>query len=189
LAGPGRRSQIAGISLSTTSVAVVYAVMVETGFNRTELGKIILAACFVNDLGTVLALGLVFARFDIWLGLFTIATAAVLWLLSRFAPRLLAALGDRVSEPQTKFVTLVLLFLGGLASIAGSEAVLPAYLVGMVLAPTFLKDRELPNRMRIVAFTILTPFYFLKAGSLVEAHAVMASAGLIVVYLAIKMAT
>lgn len=186
---PWPQAQIAGISLSTTSVAVVYAVMVETGFNRTELGKVILAACFVNDLGTVLALGLVFARFDVWLGLFTVATAVVLWLLSRFAPRLLEALGDRVSEPQTKFVTLVLLFLGGLASTAGSEAVLPAYLVGMVLAPTFLKDRELPNRMRIVAFTILTPFYFLKAGSLVEAHAVMTSAGLILIYLAIKMVT
>ena len=53
-----------------------------------------------------------------------------------------------MSEPQTKFVTLVLLFLGGLASVAGSEAVLPAYLVGMVLAPTFLGDRELATRMR-----------------------------------------
>ena len=80
-----------------------------------------------------------------------------------------------MSEPQTKFVALVLLSLGGLASVAGSEAVLPAYLVGMALAPTFLKDRELPHRMRIVAFSILTPFYFLKAGSLVEAHAVLAA--------------
>jgi Kef-type K+ transport system membrane component KefB len=97
--------------------------------------------------------------------------------------------GHRVSEPQTKFISLVLLALGGLASIAGSEAVLPAYLVGMALAPAFLKDPELPHRMRIIAFTILTPFYFLKAGSLVDFHAVAASAGLIVVFLAIKMAT
>jgi Kef-type K+ transport system membrane component KefB len=123
---PWPQAQIAGISLSTTSVAVVYAVMVETGFNRTELGKIILAACFVNDLGTVLALGLVFARYDVWLALFAGATVGALWLPGKFAPRLLEALGDRVSEPQTKFVALVLLFLGGLASVAGSEAVLPA---------------------------------------------------------------
>jgi Kef-type K+ transport system membrane component KefB len=186
---PWPQAQIAGISLSTTSVAVVYAVMVETGFNRTEIGKVILAACFVNDLGTVLALGLVFARYDVWLAMFAGVTAVSLWLLSRFAPRLLSALGERVSEPQTKFVALVLLFLGGLASVAGSEAVLPAYLVGMVLAPTFLRDRELPNRMRIVAFTILTPFYFLKAGSLVEAHAVVGATAVIAVLLAIKMAT
>jgi Kef-type K+ transport system membrane component KefB len=186
---PWPGAQIAGISLSTTSVAVVYAVMVETGFNQTELGKVILAACFVNDLGTVLALGLVFAHYDLWLALFIVGTVIALWLLAKFAPRLLQALGERVSEPQTKFVALVLLLLGGLASIAGSEAVLPAYLVGMVLAPTFLQDRELPNRMRIVAFTILTPFYFLKAGSLVEAHAVATAAGLILLYLAIKMLT
>ena len=80
------QAQIAGISLSTTSVAVVYAVMVETGFNKTELGKVILAACFINDLGTVLALGIVFAHFDAWLALFGAVTAAVLWLLPRFAP-------------------------------------------------------------------------------------------------------
>jgi Kef-type K+ transport system membrane component KefB len=183
------QAQIAGISLSTTSVAVVYAVMVETGFNKTEIGKIILAACFVNDLGTVLALGIVFARFDLWLALFGAATAATLWLLPKFAPWFFRQVGHRVSEPETKFVSLVLLSLGGLASVAGSEAVLPAYLVGMALAPAFLADPELPHRMRIIAFAILTPFYFLKAGSLVDFHAVIAAAGLIAVLLAIKMTT
>ncbi len=186
---PWDQAQIAGISLSTTSVAVVYAVMIETGFNRTELGKIILAACFVNDLGTVLALGLVFAKYDIKLAAFVVITVISLFLLAKFAPRVLALLGERMSEPQTKFLTLVLLLLGGLASVAGSEAVLPAYLVGMVLAPTFLRDQELPKRMRVVAFTLLTPFYFLKAGSLVEAKAVIAAGGLILAFLAIKMVT
>ena len=186
---PWEQSQIAGISLSTTSVAVVYAVMIETGFNRTELGKIILAACFVNDLGTVLALGLVFAHYDMRLAGCVAVTVVSLFLLAKFAPRVLALLGERMSEPQTKFLTLVLLFLGGLASVAGSEAVLPAYLVGMVLAPTFLRDPELPKRMRAIAFALLTPFYFLKAGSLVQAQAVIAAGGLILAFLAMKMIT
>jgi len=43
--------------------------------------------------------------------------------------------------------------------------------------------------MRIIAFTILTPFYFLKAGSLVDFQAVVASAGLVLMFLLIKMAT
>jgi Kef-type K+ transport system membrane component KefB len=183
------QAQIAGISLSTTSVAVVYAVMIETGFNKTEIGKIILAACFINDLGTVLALGVVFAHYDRRLLLFGAVCALVLIVLARYAPWMFKRLGARVSEPQTKFVALILLALGGLASIAGSEAVLPAYLVGMALAPTFLSEPELPHRMRIIAFSILTPFYFLKAGSLVQGHAVSAAFGLIVVLLAIKMAT
>src|SRR6266566_4835850 len=183
------QAQIAAIALSTTSVAVVYAVMVETGFNQTEIGKIILAACFVNDLLTVLALGLIFANYNLWLVTFAAATAITLWLLPRHTSWLFARIGTRVSEPQIKFVLLILFLLGGLANTAKSEAVLPAYLVGIVLAPIFLKDRELMHRVRVIAFTILSPFYFLKAGSLVRADVLVASAGLILVYLAVKMIT
>src|SRR5439155_601107 len=68
------QSLIGGIALSTTSVAVVYAVLVENGLNVSELGKLILAACFVNDLGTVLALCGFFATFDIWMLLFAAVT-------------------------------------------------------------------------------------------------------------------
>ncbi len=117
--------------------------MIETGFNQTEIGKIILAACFVNDLGTVLALGVVFANYNFWLIGFAVATVTVLLALPRFAPWFFAWIGPRVSEPQVKFVLLLLFFLGGLANTAKSEAVLPAYLIGIVLAPIFLKDREL----------------------------------------------
>ena len=186
---PWPQAQIAAIALSTTSVAVVYAVMVETGFNETELGKIILAACFVNDLGTVLALGIVFANYNFWLMGFAAATVATLLVLPRFTPWLFTLVGTRVSEPQIKFVLLILFLLGGLANTAKSEAVLPAYLIGIVLAPIFLKDRELMHRMRVIAFTILTPFYFLKAGSLVRADVIVTSAALILIYLAVKMVT
>ncbi len=189
LGWPWPQAQIAGISLSTTSVAVVYAVMIETGFNRTELGKIILAACFVNDLGTVLALGLIFANYNVWLALFAVVTVAVIAALPFAAPWFFRVVGTRVSEPEIKFVLLALFGLGGLANLARSEAVLPAYLVGMVLAPLFLRNRELQNRMRIIAFAFLTPFYFIKAGSLIEAKALIASAGLIAIFLGIKMAT
>jgi Kef-type K+ transport system membrane component KefB len=186
---PWAQAQIAGIALSTTSVAVVYAVMVETGFNDTEIGKIILAACFINDVGTVLALGLVFANYNFWLVGFALATFVAMFLLPRVTPWFFARLGSRVSEPQIKFVLLILFLLGGLANTAKSEAVLPAYLIGMVLAPIFLADRELMHRTRVIAFTVLTPFYFLKAGSLVRAAEIIDAAGLIVIYLAVKMIT
>src|SRR5216683_3474503 len=111
---PWPQAQIAGISLSTTSVAVVYAVMVETGLNKTELGKIILAACFITDLGTVLALGIVFASFTIWLLAFAAATIVVVALLPNVAPWFFTKVGRRVSEPDIKFLLLVLFALGGL---------------------------------------------------------------------------
>ncbi len=186
---PWPQAEIAGIALSTTSVAVVFAVMIETGFNRTEIGKIILAACFINDIGTVLALGLLFANYNAWLLLFATATAGAMWLLPKFVPWFFALVGNRVSEPESKFILLILFLLGGLSSIAKSEAVLPAYLIGMVLAPFFLKERVLAQRMRVMAFTLFTPFYFLKAGSLVKFDTVATSAGLIAILLGVKMLT
>jgi Kef-type K+ transport system membrane component KefB len=182
-------AQIAGIALSTTSVAVVYAVMVETGLNKTELGKIILAACFVTDLGTVLALGIVFANFSIWLLAFAAVTAATAWALPKFVPWFFAKVGQRVSEPEIKLILLVLFLLGAIAMSVGSEAVLPAYIIGMVLAPTFQKQQELAHRMRVIAFAILTPFYFLKAGSLIEFNTLVSASGLIALFLGLKMLT
>jgi Kef-type K+ transport system membrane component KefB len=178
---------IAGIALSTTSVAVVYAVMIETGLNKTELGKLVLAACFVTDFGTVLALGIIFANFNGWLAFFVGVTAVVLWYLPRMTRYVIKSMGHRVSEPEVKFVFLVLFLLGGLARVAQSEAVLPAYLVGLVIAGVFVRDRVLMDRMRSIAFSILTPFYFIKAGLFVSLPAVATGALLIVVFLAIKM--
>ncbi len=179
-------SLIAGIALSTTSVAVVYAVMVETGLNKSELGKVILAACFVTDLGTVVALGLFFTQPGPELLVFAGGTAAVLFLLPRLTRFFFRRYGERVSEPEIKYLLLVLFGLGALASMAGSEAVLPAYLAGLVLADTFGAREELVRRMRSITFSLLTPFYFIRAGLLVSIGAVLAGFGAIVLFLLVK---
>jgi Kef-type K+ transport system membrane component KefB len=163
--------------------------MVETGYNRTELGKIILAACFINEIGTVLALGLIFANYNIYLILFAVITIAAVAGLPWIVPWLFQRIGKRASEPEIKFLFLVLFVLGGLANLGQSEAVLLAYLVGMALAPFVMGQRELQLRMRAICFAFLTPFYFLKAGSLIEVHALLAGAGLIAAFLAMKMVT
>src|SRR5512140_3007926 len=73
-----RQSEIAGVALSTTSLAVVYAVLVETGLTRTEIGKIIMAATFVTDLGTALALSLLFIQPTPYLIVFIAVSVAVI---------------------------------------------------------------------------------------------------------------
>ena len=179
-------AQIAGIALSTTSVAVVYAVMVESGLSDTDLGKLILAACFVTDLGTVVALGVLFASFNMWMGVFIVVTALVLWKLQTVTRWVISHWGNRVSEPEVKFIFLVLFFLGGLSTTAKSEAVLPAYLVGLVIAGVFVRDKVLVQRMRAIAFTMLTPFFFIKAGTFISLPALLAGLALIVALLAVK---
>src|SRR6266571_7888621 len=182
------QAQIAGIALSTTSVAVIYAVMIEGGLSDTPMGKMILAACFITDFGTVLALGTLFANFNGWLVLFIVTMCVVLWFMPGWTQSIIDRLGaTRVSEPEVKFIFLILFFLGGLATAAKSEAVLPAYLIGLVVAGVFLRDKTLVHRMRSIAFTIFTPFYFIKAGLFVSLPALWAALGVIAILLVMKL--
>src|SRR5207244_1421763 len=100
LGWPLHQAQIAGIALSTTSVAVVYAVMIEGGFSDTAMGKMILAACFITDFGTVLALGGLFANYNFWLLVFVVTMCVVLWFMPRWTNAIINKFGaTRVSEP------------------------------------------------------------------------------------------
>jgi glutathione-regulated potassium-efflux system ancillary protein KefC len=166
-------SWLAGVALSTTSVAVVYAVMLELGLNKTEFGKAILAACFVNDLGTVIALGLIFSPFTIRTVIFVVVSAVLFFILPFLTPRFFKHYGGRVSELEAKYLLFLLFGMGGLAVWAGSEAVLPAYIIGMMLAGTVGKDHVLIRRLRTLTFGLLTPFYFIRAGSFVSVPALV----------------
>jgi Kef-type K+ transport system membrane component KefB len=189
LGWPWMPAWLAGVALSTTSVAVVYAVMLELGFNVTEYGKAILAACFVNDLGTVIALGLIFAPFTGRTVVFVIACAIVFTVLPWITPRFFRRFGGRVSELEAKFILLALFGMGGLALWADSEPVLPAYVIGMVLAGTVGKDHSLIRRLRTVTFGLLTPFYFIRAGSFVSIPALVAAPAVLTVLFFAKMVT
>ena len=182
-------SWLAGVAMSTTSVAVVYAVMLEFGFNATDYGKVVLAACFVTDLGTVLTLGLIFAPFTIKTLIFVGVCVAVLiflpWITAQFF-RLYGAVHPN-SKPN---ILLLLLFgLGGLAAWADSEAVLPAYLIGMILAGSVGKDHILIRRLRTLCFGFLTPFYFIRAGSFVSVPALIAAPAAFLLMLVVKLIT
>src|SRR5437588_3894491 len=190
LGWPLQQAQIAGVALSTTSVSVVYAVMIEGGYSDTAMGKAILAACFITDLGTVLALGVLFANFNMWLVLFVVVMCVVLWFMPAWTQFIIVRLGaTRVSEPEVKFIFFVLFFLGGLATTAKSEAVLPAYLVGLVVAGVFVRDKTLVHRMRSIAFAVFSPFYFIKAGLFVSLPALWPAFAVIGGLLLLKMLT
>jgi glutathione-regulated potassium-efflux system ancillary protein KefC len=168
-------SWLAGIALSTTSMAVVYAVMLETGFNKTEFGKGILGACFVTDLGTVTALGLMFSPFTWKTGAFVAICAVAFVLLPRVTPRLANHYANRTAAFRTKWVLFILFGLGAVALWAGSEAVLPAYIAGMLLSSHLSADHQFIRRLRTLTIGFLSPFYFLRAGSLVSAPALVAA--------------
>jgi len=168
-----KSSLLTGIALSTTSMAVVYAVMLEYGFNKTSFGKSILGACFVNDLGTVIGLGLIFAPFTFRTLIFIAVTIVLIFALPSVTNFLIKHFAYKTAAIRTKWILFVLLSMGVLAIWSGSEPVFPAYIIGMILARTMEKDNFFVRRLRTMTIGFLTPIYFLRAGALVSLQAVI----------------
>jgi len=182
-----QQAEIAGIALSTTSLAVVYAVLVETGLNRTEIGKRLMSATFITDFGVVAALTILFIKPTLWIVAFVAVSVALALALPRLSPWFFARYGNRVIEPEIKLVFASLFLLMWLGERAHSHAVLPAFVLGLVLSGHFARHRQEQERLRVVAFAFLTPFFFLKGGMSVSVSALWANLGVLGLLLLAKM--
>ena len=183
----GRASLIAGTALSTTSLAVVYAVLVERALTHTDIGKLLMSATFVTDLCTAVALSAIFIKPNVWFPVFLVVSVTLILALPRVAPWFFGRYGDRVIEPEIKLVFACLLLLMVLAELANGHAVLPAFVLGLVMSQHYAEHREEQKRLRVVAFAFLTPFFFIKGGLNVSLAAVFSNLGLLAVLLAAKM--
>jgi len=181
-------AEIAGVALSTTSLAIVYAVLVETGLSETRIGKIIMASTFVTDFGTALALSLLFIHPGPLLILFVGVSAVIILGVPQLSPWFFRRYGNRVIEPEIKLIFASLLALMLVGELGQSHAVLPAFLFGLAIARLLAGNRTQLQRLRVVAFTLLTPFFFLKSGLSVSLPAVIANLGPLAAFLAIKLA-
>ncbi len=174
-----RQAEIAGIALSTTSLAVVYAVLVETGLNQTIVGKRLMSATFVTDFGTAAALSILFVKPTLWIAPFIAVSLFLIFGLPKLSPWFFGRYGDRVIEPEIKLVFATLFLLMWLGDRAHSHAVLPAFILGLVMSSHYVRHRKEQERMRVVAFAFLTPFFFLKGGMSVSAGALWANLGIL----------
>ena len=182
-----KASLIAGTALSTTSLAVVYAVLVERDLITTQVGKLLMSATFVTDVCTAVALSAIFIKPNAWFPVFLVASLSLILTLPRIAPWFFRRYGDRVIEPEIKLVFACLFVLMVLADLANGHAVLPAFVLGLVMSRHYAEHREEQKRVRVVAFAFLTPFFFLKGGLNVSLGAVFANLGLLGALLLTKM--
>jgi Kef-type K+ transport system membrane component KefB len=182
-------AKLAGVALSTTSLAVVYAVLVETGLTHTEIGKIIMAATFVTDFGTALGLSLLFIAPNINTVWFAVVSVGIIALSPRIASRLFERYGERVIEPEIKPIFLILLVLMVFAQVGSSHAILPAFVLGLVLSHLFHGNRSLQRKIRVVAFAFLTPIFFMNGGMNISLRLLWANAALFGILMAVKLVT
>lgn len=172
---------LAGVALSSTAAAVVYVVLAESGLVRTPTGQLLLSACFVTDLGTVLALSFLFERPNLWLLVVLGAVAGATVVVPPIVRWVSYRLRDAATEPDVRVLLFALVLLGALSQLAGTEMILPAYLLGFGVAWTFPGRSESMARLRVVAMALLTPFFFLSAGLSVSLVALAAGAGATIV--------
>lgn len=183
-----RQAEIGGLALSTTSLAVVYAVLVETGLNRELVGKRLMSATFVTDIATVTGLTVLFLKPTIWVVPFALASFVLIFGLPRAARMFFPRYGNRVIEPEIKLVFACLFVLMWLGQRANSQAALPVFVLGLSMSRFFASHRLEQDRMRVVSFAFLTPFFFLKGGLNVSTSALWASLGILGILFVAKMA-
>lgn len=183
-------SLITGIALSETSLAVVYSVLTETGLSKTRTGKLLMACTFLTNTLTALALSLAFLKPNLYTLLFLGVSGGFLVFAGRFSAGILnhPALAGKVIEPEIKYIFFVLLAFIYLAELGSSQAMLPAFLFGLVMSGHFAAHgaAAVKNRLRTVAYAFITPFFFIVAGMKVSLGALWGAAGLFAALFAVK---
>lgn len=183
---------IGGTALSTTSLAVVYSVLVETGLSKTEIGKLLMASTFVTDMGTALALSILFVKPTLYTLVFLIVSIAVIIFAVRFSHVVFGhpQLKNKVIEPEIKYIFLLLLLFMFFANLGEGHAVLPAFVLGLLMSRHFTETSEskaVRNRLRTVAYAIVTPIFFVVGGLKVSFPLIASAIGLFLILFALKM--
>ncbi len=182
-----QEAEIAALALSTTSVAVVYSVLLEGGLAGSLLGKRLLTATFVTDLLTAALLSILFVRLTWWLIPYVAVSVAMLVVMPQVTPWFFERYKGSVIEPEIKVVFAALLLLLWLGNRAHAHAFLPTFLLGLALSRTFTANPKEQERIRVVSFAFLTPFFFLKSGLDVSLSALIANVPLLGGLFALRM--
>ena len=182
---------IAGIALSTTSLAVVYSVLLETDLPDANLAKILLAATFVTDMTTVIVLSILFIKPDLYTLIFIVVSIVVIILAAKYSKHIFnhEKLMNKVIEPEIKYVLLLLVIFMYFAAIGNGEAVLPAFILGLLMSKQLAKVKNLMIRLRTVAYAVITPIFFIVGGLKISFPLILASLGLFAILFAIKIIT
>jgi len=186
-----RAALIAGIALSTTSLAVVYSVLIESGLSDTRIGKLLMSSTFITDMGTALTLSVIFVKPTWFTLLFYVVSVVVIIVASRFSHHLFnhTAFKNKVVESEIKYIFLLLLILIYFANLGEGHAVLPAFVLGLFMSKYFGKQSEhhlVIKRLRTVAYAIITPVFFIVGGLRISFPLIVASLGLFLLFFFLK---
>lgn len=184
---------IAGTALSTTSLAVVYSVLVETGLSKTEIGKLLMASTFITEMGTALALSVLFVKPTLYTLIFISLSINVIFLADKLSRNIFShsLLKNKVIEPEIKYIFLLLLTFMYFANLGEGHAILPAFLLGLLMSGHFKETAEsrVRDRLRTVAYSVVTPIFFIIGGMKISIPFIVSALGVFFILFGLKIGT
>ncbi len=161
-------SILISLSLSTTSLALVYAVLREQKTNIGESKHVILGSAMIIDMLSMLTLTLLIGYVSMEMLLYAIVLIVILVSAKKFGPRLIERYKGSEAELEIRFILLLLLIIPFFSEkLMVSEAVF-AYLIGLILSDISEHHEVLVEKMRGIVFGFLGPAFFFKAGLLIN---------------------
>ncbi|MCL2115597.1 MAG: cation:proton antiporter [Methanobrevibacter sp.] len=162
-------SLLAGTALSETSIAIVYSTLLQRDLFQHEIGKILLGATFITNLCTAIALSILFIKPDLYTIIFYLVAILVLFLAFKYSHLIFDSprIKDKIHEFEIKYIFFLLVILIFFASLGGGQAILPAFILGLLLSNHFKTgsfNEETKKRMKAIAFTVITPIFFIVGG-------------------------
>jgi glutathione-regulated potassium-efflux system ancillary protein KefC len=177
----------AGLALTTTSIAVVYAILTEYELIKMPFAKTIIGVTFVNDILTLIGINFVQPAFDVVTVLFVATLFTMVLLIPKMLKAIVRNYGRRAVELELRFILATLLGVAFFADEAKLHAVFGAFMLGLIFANILQQHQELLSKMRTVTFTLLAPAFFVRAGMLISLPAVLSNLGLVLAMLAVKL--
>ncbi|RLG05119.1 MAG: hypothetical protein DRN61_01560 [Thaumarchaeota archaeon] len=166
------QSTLIAISLSTTSLALLYPLLRERGYLNLEIGHVILSAAMLVDIFSMISLSIAFSAITYLSLIFLIILALFMFHAPRVGRWLFARYSENLAEIELKFILLVLLALLFFAErVMISEAVL-AFIMGFLFSEILEEHEMLVEKLKGIIFAFFSPIFFFKAGSLLKISSV-----------------
>jgi Kef-type K+ transport system membrane component KefB len=188
---PGADVRLLALSLTASSLGIVVPVLRDAREVSTDFGQLVIMSGSVGEFGSLLLLTVLFSaqpepaqvQVAYVIGLGAAAAAGAIGLRrvwqSRWLRRVLLASDDSTSQLRVRGGFVILLGFAGLAHELGVDALLGAFVAGIVLSVADADDR--PNRLRYqgklqaIGYGFLVPVFFIVTGVQFDLRSLLAS--------------
>lgn len=181
--GYGLPTAILVASMFASHTLLAYPIALRFGIGKNSAVTTAIGGTIITDTAALLVLAVIAAgsrgsldatfglRLSVGLALFTALVLVGLPRLARWFFR------SESSTPSTEYIFIFAsLFVGSaLAELAGVEAIVGAFLVGLALNPLIPEQSPLAHRIHFVGEAIFIPFFLLGVGMLVDVHVLLGS--------------